>query len=349
VRVAFVYPNPRGRLLEDVAAGRAPDTNLLGENHLAALGIDAAVHESAVRRRERASGLVHRVTWNARELTLPWEVGDADVIVTPIANVLPLVARARRRLRVVVVSYHLCALHERLGAVRRRLLGASVRSAAAVVTIADAARTRLLEQTGADPARVHVARLGVDERWWTALPPAPGGHILAVGRDLARDYSTLAQAVAPLSRRTVIVAKEENLRGLRLPGNVEVRLNVPPAEVRELYAGAACVVLPIRHEGYAWGTENSGTISLLEAMACARPIVVTERSYLADYVRPGVTALTAPAEDAEALRARIAEVIGGPDRAASLGAAARDDVEMRFRSRHFAERLAAVLRGLPSS
>ena len=34
-------------------------------------------------------------------------------------------------------------------------------------------------------------------------------------------------------------------------------------QVRELYAGAACVVVPIRPEGQGFGSENSGTASRL--------------------------------------------------------------------------------------
>ncbi len=347
MKAAFVYPNPRRRLLEEIAAGSAPDTGLLGENHLADLGIDAFVHEPALRRRARRSGIVHRITWNARELTVPFEVGDADVVVTPLANLLPLAARVRRGPRVVLVSYHLCATYDRLSAGRRRLLAASVRSAAAVVCIATAARGRLLEQTSAEPARVHVAELGVDETWWTPSPPARNGYVLAVGRDLARDYETFARAVEGLPTRAVLVAKEENLAGVRLPRNVEVRLNIPPGEVRALYAEAACVVVPIHREDYRYGTENSGTIALLEAMACARPVVVTDRPYLADYVRFEETALGVPAGDATALRRAVERTLGDPALAERVGRSARAAVESRFTSRLFAGRLAAVLRSLP--
>ena len=51
VRAAFVYPNPRSELAAAVAAGKAPDTALLGQNHLAAHGIDARIHELRLRHR----------------------------------------------------------------------------------------------------------------------------------------------------------------------------------------------------------------------------------------------------------------------------------------------------------
>jgi glycosyltransferase involved in cell wall biosynthesis len=346
VKVAFVYPNSRSEVVDRIARGEAPDTTLLGQNHLQALGIDATIHNPALRRRDRRSGLLHRITWNAREVALPWELRGIDVACTPLARAFPLMARLRRGPRVLLVSYHLCATYERSTPVARRLLQASIRSAAAVVCVSEEGARRLIELVGVDGTRVHVAQLGVDERFWAATPPAPDGYVLTVGRDLARDYATFAAAIAELPVKAILVAKRENLAGIELPPNVEVRLDIGPDEVRSLYAGAACVVVPIRGDGHVYGTENSGTIALLEAMATGRPTIVTDRATLRDYVRPGESALAVPAEDAGALRESVARVLGDPALAATLGASARRAVDERFTTRALARRLARVIDGL---
>jgi glycosyltransferase involved in cell wall biosynthesis len=142
----------------------------------------------------------------------------------------------------------------------------------------------------------------------------------------------------------IVVAKPENLDGVHPPPNVEVRLDVSPTEVRELYAGAACVVVPIRSEAAPVGTENSGTIALLEAMATARPVVVSERSYLADYVEDGETALTVPPEQPSALRAAVERILADDDEADRLATAAQRAVRPSFTTRRFAEQLAEVIR-----
>lgn len=344
--VTFVYPNSRTALVDRVARGEAPDTSLLGQNHLVEHGIDASIHNPSLRRIDRRAGLLHRITWNARELGLPWELGKDELTCTPLARVFPLVARVRGGPPVLLISYHLCSTYERSSALARRLMRASLRSAAAIVCVSEAGRTRLIELTGVEPSRVHVAPLGVDETYWQAQPPTSDGYVLTVGRDLARDYATFAGAVADVPRRAVLVAKHENLRGIDVPENVDVRLDITPAEVRELYAGAACVVVPIRAEGHRYGTENSGTIALLEAMAMARATIVTRRSTLADYVRPDETAVTVPAEDPHALRDAITRVLHDADAAMRMGASARRAVEERFTTRAFAGRLADVIRPL---
>jgi glycosyltransferase involved in cell wall biosynthesis len=339
-RVAFVYPNSRRELLADVARGEAPDSTLLGQNHLAGLGIEATIHEPRLTRTPH-SGLAHRLTWNLRELTLPWELRTADVAFTPLANLLPLAARARRRLRVVVVNYGLCLIYERSSRVRRRLLAESLRSAAAVVCLGESQREQLLEQTGLDPRRVHTALLGIDERFFAPRPQSDGDpYVLTVGKDLSRDFATFAEAVRRVGVRAELAVYPRNLEGIDLPPNARARV-AGPTELRDLYAGAACVVIPQRRPEFPYGSEGGGLTALLESMAMAKPTVISDRPILHDYVRDGETAFVVPPEDPDALAAAIERVLADPG---SLGPAARRRVEAELTTRHLAERLAPIFR-----
>jgi glycosyltransferase involved in cell wall biosynthesis len=335
-RVAFVYPNPRAELAAAVARGEAPDTTLLGQNHLAALGIDARLHDPALTRRRSS-----RLRWNLREVTLPWELGDADVAFTPLASLFPLAARVRRRPQVVVVNYGLCTIWERSSPARRRLLGASLRAAAIVICLGEWQRKRLEEQTGARAATV---LLGVDARYFSSRPAAGREpYVLAVGKDLARDYATFAEAVRRLGVRAEIAAYPRNLEGVELPPGTRARA-VSSAELRELYAGAACVVVPQRRQEYPYGSEGGGLTSLLETLAMGRPLVASDRPILHDYVTDGETALLVPPEEPEALGAAIARVLEDREIARRLGETGRAHVEAELTMRHFAERVAPILR-----
>jgi glycosyltransferase involved in cell wall biosynthesis len=117
-------------------------------------------------------------------------------------------------------------------------------------------------------------------------------------------------------------------------------------QLRDEYARAACVVLPQRSDTYPYGSEGGGLTALLEAMAMAKPIVASDRAILHDYVDDGVEALLVPPEDPPALRAAVERVLGDPDLARSLGAAARARVERAHTSRGFAAQLAPVLRSV---
>jgi len=335
-KVAFVYPNSRRELAAEVAAGTAPDSTLLGQNHLAELGLDARVHDPALTRRKGG-----RLRWNLRELTLPWELRGYDAAFTPLAALLPLVSR---RLPVVVVNYGLCTIWDRSSPARRRLLGASLRSAAHVFSLGDWQRDRLAEQAGLDPARTSTTLLGIDERFFSPRPTnAVEPYVLAVGKDLARDYATFVEALAPLGVRLELAVYPRNLDGIELPPQARARV-VGSQELRELYAGAACVVLPQRRPEYPYGSEGGGLTALLEALAMAKPVVASDRPILRDYVADGETALLVPPEDPAALREAVERVLGDAELARRLGAAGRARVEGALTTRHFAERIAPVLR-----
>jgi glycosyltransferase involved in cell wall biosynthesis len=346
-KVAFVYHNARRRLAEQAARGDEPDSTLLGQNHLGELGIEAWIHDARLTRAKPSGREPSRLLWHLREMTLPWELGGADLVVTPMANVFPLALRLRRRPRLVLVNYGLCTIYDRASAARRRLIRSMVRSAAAVVSLAEWQRERLIEQTGMRPGRSHTIPLGIDSGYFTPLSGSEpqSRFVLAVGKDPARDYATLAEAVSGLDARVELAAYPRNLEGVRLPPNASARV-VGSAELRELYARASCVVLPQRRQDYPYGSEGGGLTALLEAMAMGRAVVATDRPAIREYALDGETAVLVPPEDPAALREGLERVLGDPGLGAAYGEAARERVEREFTTRRFAERLAPLLRDL---
>jgi glycosyltransferase involved in cell wall biosynthesis len=349
VRVAFVYPNTRADLLAAISAGAAPDTALLGQNHLREHGIDAEVHEPAIRHRNPQGGPIHRVTWHLRELALPLELGSYDVVCTPLANLAPLVSRVRRRPRVVLFNYGLATIYRRSGGLRRRLVAAAIRSSGVVVCLGESQRRVLAERVGLGGGRLAVLPLGVDADFHRATPLPSDGYVLAVGRDLARDYRTLAEAARRWRRPTIVVTEPRNLVDVSFPAHVTVRRGLTHLELRELYEGARCVVLPLRHEGHPYGTEGSGLTALVETMASGRPVVATDRPIMRDYVEPDATGVLVPPEDPVALSDAVVGLLEDDDRSAQLGEAARRRAEQRHTTRGFAAGLAEILRRLPST
>ena len=344
MRVAFVYARPREALSEEVARSEAPDTGLLGQNHLSAYGIEAEIRSSALRRRDHRDGLAHRVTWTARELAIPLELRRYDAICTALGPTLPLSSRAARGPRTLLFNMSLCQSLRRSRGAKRKLLAAGVRAADAVVCFAEAQRESLIELSGADPERIHTVWLGTDEKFLaTDEPPPAGGPVLAVGRDVGRDYRTFAEAVSTIDAEIVLVASERNLKRVRLPSHVRLRLDVSAVELRTLYEQASCVVVPTRKEGYAYGADCSGQTVIVDAFAMGRPVVTSERSTLAGYVDNGRNGVIVPAEDPAALREAIAAILRDPELGRQLGAQGRRDVEERFTTSRMAESVAGIL------
>jgi glycosyltransferase involved in cell wall biosynthesis len=73
--------------------------------------------------------------------------------------------------------------------------------------------------------------------------------------------------------------------------------------------------------------------ALLEAGASALPLVASDIAGCREVVTDGVTGVLVAPRDAQALAAALLDVIDDPERAARLGAAARDLVEREFSER----------------
>ncbi|MGQ0717200.1 MAG: glycosyltransferase [Pseudonocardiales bacterium] len=101
------------------------------------------------------------------------------------------------------------------------------------------------------------------------------------------------------------------LHGWSPPG---VRFVAPVTDPRPWYAAADVVVLPSRWEGLS--------LTLLEALACGRPVVVSDIPGLAEATTAGVGARV-PVGDAGALARAIARRLGDCDLRATEAAAAR--------------------------
>ena len=170
---------------------------------------------------------------------------------------------------------------------------------------------------GVDPARFHPA----------SAPPPPSAPVLYVGRVLpVKAVHDLVAAVDDATPVDILgpaydPAYFADLRRLARGKQIVFR---PPAAGDDLvraYQQARCVVLP--------GVETLG-LTLLEAMACARPVIACSRGGLAEIFTAGVEALFFPPGDRRALAEAIAWVFSHPAEAAALGARARERVLAEF-------------------
>lgn len=346
MRAAFVYPNSRRSVLAGIDGGTEPDSQLHGSTYLHEHGIDVRYYDPLLTRR-RLPQPFERVAWNMRELTVPFELRGVDVVFTPLgAAGLPL-AGALRRLPVVVMNFGFNLRWRRASRARRRWLRRSLGAAARIVCFGEAQTRELVDLSGFPEERVVTLLIPIDDRFFAPepVPPRDGSRrVVAVGKDLSRDYATVAAAVESLDVCVDFVTLPRNLDAVRLPPNVRVLTNISSVELRDLYVRADCVVVAQRRDDFVYGSEGGGLTTLLEGMAMERPVVATERAIFRDYVDDGVEGLVVPAEDPAAMRAAIERVLGDPELARSLGAAGRARVERAHTTRGFAAQLAPVLR-----
>ena len=106
------------------------------------------------------------------------------------------------------------------------------------------------------------------------------------------------------------------------------------ADVRPALAAADVFVMPSLSEGLG--------VAVLEAMAMAKPVVVSNAGGLPESVVDGETGLVVPAGDAAALAAALISLLGDRDRARAMGQAGRRRALEHYDRPHVVGRIAAL-------
>ena len=212
----------------------------------------------------------------------------------------------------------------------------------------------------------------VDTQFWRPLPDVAQERLVCSAGLECRDYPTMVRAVEGLNARVVIGAashwsKRRNTAARSdHPANVEVDRFDYPA-LRNLYARAAVVVVPLDDIDF-----QAGVTTILEAMAMAKPVVVTHSQGQTDVVEDrrtttrGATPRSRPVSllrqvakaagvdveptgfyvlpgDAKGLRRAIAFLLDNPAERRRLGEAGRRTVERLLTVEQFGERLRKLL------
>jgi glycosyltransferase involved in cell wall biosynthesis len=122
--------------------------------------------------------------------------------------------------------------------------------------------------------------------------------------------------------------------------NVAFLPNQPKERMPALIASADACVVSLRDLPLFKAALPS---KIFEAMAAARPIVLSVNGEAAELVEVSGGGVTVPAEDAEALAVAIAELAADPPRARRIGDAGRAWVEAHFARDRLARRFEALL------
>jgi glycosyltransferase involved in cell wall biosynthesis len=87
-------------------------------------------------------------------------------------------------------------------------------------------------------------------------------------------------------------------------------------------------------------------VVLLEAAACARPLIATRVRGCTEIVRDGKNGLLVPARDSAALAQAIRTLVTNKELRVKMGAQARNIVMKEFRVEHISAETLALYRGL---
>lgn len=200
-------------------------------------------------------------------------------------------------------------------------------------------------QSLAPRARVAQLGWGVDLSFFPELDYQPE-WFLSCGKT-RRDFATLAAAAAAAPAAAIHVINSQLPADIRWPANVkrftDRQLDWQTVSYQELfhnhYSGCAAALIVLQADpGERFAV---GTTQILEAMALARPVIVTRTGALPGEidVEQAGCGLFVPPNDPAALAAAIQYIAADPARAAAMGQAGRRLCEARYNIGRYARDL----------
>ncbi len=157
-----------------------------------------------------------------------------------------------------------------------------------------------------------------------------GDYIFAGGYS-NRDYGTLLAAALQMPEsRFVIACSSANHLGRRLPDNVEVRTDLPPAEFHQVMAKSRLVALPLKKGGGA-----AGQMVALAAMQFGKCVVYAQHESVSQYFEPYIDGIPYESEDPIDLGRRLSSVVNNPEVLVATGTRAREKWDREYRRERF--------------
>lgn len=281
-------------------------------------------------------------------VNMPGPYSGQTALLAPIARA----AGAR-----VVVTEHL-PMVERLWK-RALVKRVAIRSVDVVVTMSRANADLLVHKQRYRPSRVRVVENGLPLRYGAAVDAASERARLGLTRDTVAlvfvgnlvPHKGLQAAIRALSRihvptwRLLVVGEgpdESTSRmlatGLGVADHVTFMGRRSPEAVERIVAAADALVLPSSVEGMPY--------AILEAMACAKPVVSTRAFGIPEAVADGESGLLVEPGDVEGLSRALQALIKDASLRERLGRAGRARFEARFTLERQLETMSSLYRSL---
>ena len=112
-------------------------------------------------------------------------------------------------------------------------------------------------------------------------------------------------------------------------------------ELRQLYRDADIVVISMFQS-----VDSAGITTLMEAMACGRPVIVTRTIGLSDYLQTPGTVTTVEPEDVTGLKAAIVNLLEHPHQAEEQAKCAYKMVTEHHNSEQYVKTLTSLIRSM---
>ncbi len=218
----------------------------------------------------------------------------------------------------------------------RWLVSHMLRQADTILTLSNEASNALAKEYKLDRKKIHTWQFGIDTTFWFASKEyIDGEYILSIGNDMNRDFQTLVDALPADVHLKLISKKQVNIKNK----HVTSLAGISDQEVRTLYQEAAIVVIPNK----VLLNESSGLSCTLQAMACGKPVIISDAPPIRELFIDGEDCLFFSSEDANDLEKKIRNLLADAVLRRQLGTRAQQKVRAQYTSKHMSDGLMNIL------
>lgn len=205
-----------------------------------------------------------------------------------------------------------------------------------------------LREILADDARIEVASQGVDTHFFDPelahlSDSQDEPYILSIGAEM-RDYPLLFDAITALDAPVVVKASSSWMKVARdeigeLPSNVTlITKRLTYVEMRDLYAAAALIVVPLQNT-----LQAAGITTILEAMAMRKCVIATQSAGLPDILVNSCTGFIVT-PSAGQLSALLGDLLAAADKRDQIAACGCQAVRDEATIENYVTRIIASIR-----
>lgn len=286
-KVLFVYRTARGKVYRNWQNGKGPDSLLFGFNHLKNLGYQVEFFDSAYSPLNVFHPLLYPFEHSIISTTkmgfkldqalwlLP-KLNSYDVLVgTGDSAGLPLLALKYFGFVRKPIIFMTAGLAGALKGKQNSWVGKFYKKILPVANIftsyAQVEIDFFEKEMGIKKEKIIYMPLATDYNFFSRKSKIKRTVVCAVGTEPGRDYKTLFEAIKDLPVKVEVACHPDNIKGLVIPKNVKIHLNIPVSEVLKLYQRSIISIVPCFER-----FRSSGQMVVLESAAAGLPIIASK-------------------------------------------------------------------------
>lgn len=357
-KVLFVYRTSRKAVLEDWKKGKGPDSLLFGANHLEKMGHKIDFFDYSYSPLNLLHPIFYPFEHSIINVTGMGFKLDQAVALLPIFNRydvivgtgdsagLPILFLKYLKIIKKPVIFMTAGLAGALKGKTNTWVGnyyKKILPLADIFTSYSKIEIDFFEKEMGVKNKIKYMPLATDWSHFSQKAKSPRNIICAVGTETGRDYKTFFEAVKDLPTKVIVACHQDNIRGLKIPNNVDVHLNIPVEKVLKIYQRALISVIPC-FERY----RSSGQMVLLESASAGLPIVASKIDGITtafEFKEGKHLHFTKPG-DVKELKIKILYLLNNPSLANKIGSNASTFVKNKYTTKHLAVNLSGFIEKL---